>query len=570
MLNLRRFVAPILLGVLFIGRLNDVRAADREYLDSETRERCQALLWQTLRGDEFWPAMHAAEGLTEAGFGTEVIRVLLPKVAGETDDPRRCGLARELARAGRTEALATLTVTLSNPSSTGRIHAAESLFKLNEIGDREALRQAAQAPDIRLQQMAAAALARSGDAAALQSIRSGLNHHEMSVRRRAAWILAVVGEKSDIAPLKQKLTSATDPGEKAQYEHTLAVLQDDAAVESLLLNLTHPDASIRSNAAYFAGQAKRLEARPQLQALLSDDTPGVTVRAAHSLLTLHQIAQQSATADRRLETHPDPIRAMAAKLQPTRRVIYKSTAKRNLHLHIFEPHGWKATDQRPCFLVIHGGGWTSGNPRRLYPLADHFAKLGMVGISLEYRLLSPQDGVTGFDCVRDARSAVRYLRDHAPELGIDPNKLIVSGASAGGHLAVGTALFEQVNEEGDPTDTSSVPNALVLLYPVIDTSAQGYGQAKLGNRWKELSPLHQVQGNVPPTILFHGTADTVTPYAGAVAFQSAMQRAGNRCELISGHEGKHGYLIFDLPAYYQTLTRIKIFLSSLDPTYLPR
>ena len=70
-------------------------------------------------------------------------------------------------------------------------------------------------------------------------------------------------------------------------------------------------------------------------------------------------------------------------------------------------------------------------------------------------------------------------------------------------------------------------------FPVIDTSQDGYGIAKIGARWREISPLHRVHPGVPPTILFHGTDDTVTPFAGAEAFRDAMLKAGNRCELVA-------------------------------------
>src|SRR5439155_382516 len=128
---------------------------------------------------------------------------------------------------------------------------------------------------------------------------------------------------------------------------------------------------------------------------------------------------------------------------------------------------------------------------------------------------------TVFDCVKDARSAVRYVRAHAGELGIDPQNIIVSGGSAGGHLAVATAIFSGVDEVGEDTSVSPVPNALVLLFPVIDTSKEGYGNAKIGERWKELSPAHNVRSGLPPTIIFHGTGDTTCPFKGAQMFHDA-------------------------------------------------
>jgi acetyl esterase/lipase len=250
-------------------------------------------------------------------------------------------------------------------------------------------------------------------------------------------------------------------------------------------------------------------------------------------------------------------------LQPTRKVIYKKVAGRELELHVFEPQGFKKSDQRACYIIIHGGGWSGMTPVRMFPFADHFARLGMVGISVQYRLYSPKAGVTVFDCVKDARSAVRYVRAHAAEFGIDPRKIIVSGGSAGGHLAAATAQFDGVNEDGEDTSVSCRPDALVLLFPVIDTSPEGYGQTKIGEQWRDLSPAHQVKAGMPPTLLFHGTGDTVTPYQGALDFHEAMIKAGNRCELVPNEGGVHGYLMRTQPLYDETQAKTETFLRSL-------
>lgn len=268
--------------------------------------------------------------------------------------------------------------------------------------------------------------------------------------------------------------------------------------------------------------------------------------------------------DPRKKNNPDVVDLLAEKIEPSRLIVYKKIQQRELYLHMLEPEGWQATDKRPCFIIIHGGGWTGGQPQRMYPFADHYRRQGMVGISVQYRLLDKERNQTVFDCVKDGRSAVRFVRSHAEILGIDPGRIIVCGGSAGGHVAAGTALFEGVDEEGESTEISSVPQALVLLFPVIDTSAAGYGNAKIGENWRTLSPLHNVHAGVPPCILFHGTGDTVTPFSGAQAFQEAMHAAGNRCELIAHPDGKHGYLMSDRPVYLKTLQQADEFLKSLD------
>ena len=270
-----------------------------------------------------------------------------------------------------------------------------------------------------------------------------------------------------------------------------------------------------------------------------------------------QAQQNSATV--RSPAPQRPLDGIAAALEPSRKIVYKTVEGRDLHLHLFEPET-RATEPIPAALVIHGGGWTGGNPRRFYPFAAHFARQGMLGISLEYRLLNREAGTTVFDCVKDGRSAVRYLRRHAAELGIDPAKIVVAGGSAGAHVAAGTALFAGVDDEADDTTVSCRPDVLVLYYPDIDTSAEGYGHKKIGERWRELSPVDHVRPELPPCIVFHGTGDRVTPFAGAKRFHQQMRAAGNTCELVTHAGGPHGYFIFDLELYKQTMKRTDAFV----------
>lgn len=254
--------------------------------------------------------------------------------------------------------------------------------------------------------------------------------------------------------------------------------------------------------------------------------------------------------------------SLAATLEPDHKLAYKTVDGRELKLHFFNPPNLAPSEQRAAFVVIHGGGWSGGEPRWFYPIADHFAKRGLVGVSIEYRLLSKSSKTTVFDCVKDGRSAIRFLRSHAGELGIDPNRIIVAGGSAGGHVAVGTALFDRIDDPNDDVLVSAVPDALILLYPVIDTSDKGYGQKKIGDAWRELSPMDHVRAGLPPTLTFHGDADRVTPYPGAARFHELMLAAGNDSILVTHPGGDHGYLIFDLDLYRNFLAQTTSFLKA--------
>ncbi len=260
---------------------------------------------------------------------------------------------------------------------------------------------------------------------------------------------------------------------------------------------------------------------------------------------------------------PDPVDQIAATLTPSQIVVYKEVDDRKLELHVFAAKDAQPGERRPCLVAIHGGGWTGGEPKRFYPFAAHFTDQGMVGVSVQYRLAKKDGSVTVFDCVKDVRSALRYLKAHAAELGIDPDRMIVSGGSAGGHLAAATAQFDDINAESDDLSIDPTPAGLILYFPVIDTSSEGYGQAKIGDDWEKLSPLHRVKPGLPPTLVLHGTGDTVTPFKGAAAFTEAMKKAGNRCELIVNEGGRHGYLMFDRALYDKAMTDSETFVRSL-------
>lgn len=251
---------------------------------------------------------------------------------------------------------------------------------------------------------------------------------------------------------------------------------------------------------------------------------------------------------------PRPVRVTATlgkQLKPTELITYKTVedGKLPLTLHVFKPVEWKATDKRPVLVTFHGGGWAAGDPSTQYYLADRLAKYGWVGVSVKYRLTNKNHpGTTPFDAVKDARSAVRYVRAHAAELGIDPNRVVTNGGSAGGHLAAATAMFDDINDELDDLKISAKPQAMILMYPVIDTGEKGYGHALIGEKWKLLSPVDRVTPSLPPTLIMHGDRDTVTPYPGAKLFHEKMLAAGNDCELITG-KGPHGYFTYQQEPY---------------------
>jgi acetyl esterase/lipase len=247
---------------------------------------------------------------------------------------------------------------------------------------------------------------------------------------------------------------------------------------------------------------------------------------------------------------------------PDKKITYKKTGQADLKLHTFLPPNWKASDKRTAIVFFFGGGWVGGSPSQFYSYSRDLANKGLVAFSAEYRI-NKKHGTSPFECVEDGKSAVRYIREHAAELGIDPDKIIAGGGSAGGHVAACTGVIDGFDAEKDYDRASSVPNAMILMNPVIDCSPNGYGYDKLGDRYKEISPVEHVHSGIAPTLFFHGTADTTVPFENAEDFTAKMKAAGNYCKLVSFEGMNHGFFNFGRNknfSYYKILKEIDKFL----------
>lgn len=231
-------------------------------------------------------------------------------------------------------------------------------------------------------------------------------------------------------------------------------------------------------------------------------------------------------------------------------VVYKHTAQGDLKLFCFTPANAKSGEAHPAALWIHGGGWTGGNCNSFFPMARYTAARSAASFVVEYRLVKP--GITTVaTCIADCKSAVRYLRSHAAELGIDPHRIAVLGESAGGHLAACVGTLDGVNDPADDLAVSARPDALVLYNPLTDFTQSNFlklftngaaGDEQL-KRAREVSPVFHVRAGQPPAICLHGLADTVVSPDDSRRFAAAMKQAGNRCELVLLPETPHAFLI---------------------------
>ncbi|MBF0245855.1 MAG: alpha/beta hydrolase, partial [Planctomycetes bacterium] len=207
----------------------------------------------------------------------------------------------------------------------------------------------------------------------------------------------------------------------------------------------------------------------------------------------------------------------------------------------------QGTAARAAAVFIHGGGWAAGEPEQFALHARYYAARGLVGISIGYRLAKPP-ATTVLDCVADVKSAMRWIRSHAGELGVDPARIAVLGDSAGGHLAAATAFLTGLDAAGDDLAVSARPDALVLYNPVIDTTPpegwdlKSQGAAILA-RSADFSPMDHVGPGAPPTLVIHGDADKVVPLAWSEHFVAALRRAGNAAQLRTLSGAGHAFIM---------------------------
>jgi len=210
-------------------------------------------------------------------------------------------------------------------------------------------------------------------------------------------------------------------------------------------------------------------------------------------------------------------------------VVYKTVADAKLTAHVFRPSGAGTEGLRPAIVLFHGGGWAAGSPEWVYDSAKRFASYGAVAVAAEYRLSNKETLITPIEALEDARDLVRWMRQNSARLGIDPAHIAAFGISAGGHLAASLAFFGAA----DGANTSAVPDALVLISPAVAMAHDEYFQGLLGKRalGGEYSPDEQMNKAPPPTIVFNGTVDNLTPLDGVTRYCELATKHGGECHL---------------------------------------
>ena len=207
---------------------------------------------------------------------------------------------------------------------------------------------------------------------------------------------------------------------------------------------------------------------------------------------------------------------------------YKKIDDKELKLSVFLPNNYENGEKFPTIVIFHGGSWSVGDPNMHYADCKYWASRGMIAVSVSYRLKKRDKVEVPFECMKDAKSAIRYLRTNAKKLKVDTHKIVVAGGSAGGQLAASTSMIPKVNDDVYDLAVSAEPQATILYNPWFKCR-------------KEWSPTHNIVKNLPPMIIFSGGKDPGIPEQGMVDFYNAMKASSNKVELYIGKNGKHGF-----------------------------
>ncbi len=220
-------------------------------------------------------------------------------------------------------------------------------------------------------------------------------------------------------------------------------------------------------------------------------------------------------------------------------LVFKRTPQGDLKLHFDYPGDWKASDSRPAIVFFFGGGWKGGTLAQFSRQAAYLAARGMVAVRADYRVQS-RHGTSPVECVEDGKSAIRWVRANAAMLGVNPDKIVGSGGSAGGHVAACAALVEGLETDGEDHSVSSKPDIMVLYNPVMETNSQTFRE-RIGNEKMALmiSPVHWISSHMPAGIMFFGTEDRLIE--PAVRSLDKADSLGARLEMWTAEGQGHGF-----------------------------
>lgn len=213
----------------------------------------------------------------------------------------------------------------------------------------------------------------------------------------------------------------------------------------------------------------------------------------------------------------------------------------------------------PAAIIVHGGAWVTGDRKRsVAPLFEPVSDAGFAWFSISYRLanmIDPKSVASAAaeaalmgGAVDDVRQAVAFVKTHASEYNVDPNRIVLIGESAGAQLAAMAALrpapggvVQGVVGFYCPSDLPALIQNMPLIPGSIRRAVNGTPfEDRLLAYLRELSPVNWVRADAPPFLLIHGTVDNVVPFQQSVEMCDAMRKVGASCELFPVTGASHG------------------------------
>ncbi len=264
-----------------------------------------------------------------------------------------------------------------------------------------------------------------------------------------------------------------------------------------------------------------------------------------------------------------------ANVAEQRNLVYAKVNKRSLHIDAFLP---KDSPKTPAVIIIHGGGWRSGDRSQHIPLAQHLAAKGIAAFTVEYRLSTEAFYPAA---VFDVKASVRWLKANARKFNIDTNKIAVLGFSAGGQLAslIGvTAGVEKLEGNLNSRKYSSSVNAVIdidgtlsFVHPEawetqninsVGASAMwlGYPRTERLDLWTEASPLNYAPQNKVPFLFLNSAI--VRMHAGRDEFKKIMGQKGIYTTVINFEDGPHSFCLYD-PWFGPAVNHIVSFINKV-------
>lgn len=253
-----------------------------------------------------------------------------------------------------------------------------------------------------------------------------------------------------------------------------------------------------------------------------------------------------------------PYPPVPATMEGAKTYIYKEHGRTKLPIFVFAPPNELADEARAVVVFFHGSGWLAGSVYQFAGYARELARHGIVAAVAEYRVKEGY-GATPFESVADAKSAVRWLRQNHARLNVRPDRIVAAGGSAGAHIALTAAVFEdRFDDPGDALSVSARPDALALFVPIVDTTAEtGYREtvALFNGRERELSPIHHLRSGLPATLMLYGTGDDYIPPQLIERYCDLARALDNRCELAPFVGRNHFF--YNHPAYFKLRPRMQ-------------